>query len=119
MKRDRNNLKFSVLACGLLMALVFVAGCSESDAQGDDDRPTVVATTTMIEDLARVIGGEEVNVIGLMKTGEDPHLYDVKPKDATRIKDADLVLMNGLHLASVRSVSSGANRRRSSSVRHN
>ena len=98
MKRDRNNLKFSVLVCGLLMALVSAAGCGESDAQGGDDRPTVVVTTTMIEDLARVIGGEEVNVIGIMKTGEDPHLYDVKPKDATTIRKADLVLMNGLHL---------------------
>lgn len=86
---------------GLLVQLVaaaggLLAGCGQTEA--DDDRPAIVTTTTMIEDLARVIGGEQVNVIGIMKTGEDPHLYDVKPRDATTIRTADLVLMNGLNL---------------------
>jgi manganese/zinc/iron transport system substrate-binding protein len=81
----------------LAACIVGVAsGCG--GAASEDSRPTVVATTTMIEDLARVIGGEEVNVVGLMKTGQDPHQYDVKPKDATTIRTSDLVLMNGLNL---------------------
>ena len=85
---------FIVLVCACLLA-----GCGKGSGHySDDDRPKVLATTTMIEDLARVIGGDEVEVVGLMRTGEDPHLYDVKPKDATTIKNADLVLMNGLHL---------------------
>ncbi|MGB1125049.1 MAG: metal ABC transporter substrate-binding protein [Phycisphaeraceae bacterium] len=84
---------------GLLLTSLFIlAGCGNPDASGDDGRSTVVATTTMIEDLANVIGGEEVNVIGIMRTGEDPHVYEVKPKHATAIKEADLVLYNGLHL---------------------
>lgn len=84
---------------GLLLTSLFIlAGCGNPDASGDDGRSTVVATTTMIEDLANVIGGEEVNVIGIMRTGEDPHVYEVKPKHATAIKGADLVLYNGLHL---------------------
>jgi len=96
----RSKLLFTARGCALfacaLVGTVLLAGC---DGGADaDDRPTVVATTTMIEDLAHVIGGDEVNVIGIMKTGEDPHLYDVKPKDATTIRKADLVLMNGLHL---------------------
>lgn len=88
-----------VLAPVLLLVFgAFAVGCGGADADTDDDRVTVVATTTMIEDLARVIGGEEVNVIGIMRTGEDPHLYEVKPKDATTIREADLILLNGLHL---------------------
>lgn len=74
-----------------------LTGCGGADAEADG-RPTVVATTTMIEDLARVLGGDEVYIVGLMKTGEDPHLYDVKPRDATTVRNADLVLMNGLNL---------------------
>jgi len=80
----------------LLVLCVGPVGCGSAEA--DDDRPTVVATTTMIEDLVRVIGGDEVNVVGIMKSGQDPHIYDVKPKDAQRIRQADLVLYNGLHL---------------------
>lgn len=88
------------LACfAALFSAALLPGCGgATGGDADDGRPTVVATTTVIEDLARVIGGEEVNVIGLMRTGEDPHLYDVKPKDAMTVKEADLVLYNGLHL---------------------
>ncbi|MBX2851075.1 MAG: metal ABC transporter substrate-binding protein [Phycisphaeraceae bacterium] len=82
----------------LVVGLVFAGGCGGPEAEDGDDRPTVVATTTMIEDLAKVIGGEEINIVGMMRTGEDPHLYEVKPKHATSVKNADLVLMNGLHL---------------------
>lgn len=82
---------------GVLFA-VSLMGCDAGDAAEDDGRPTVVATTTMIEDLAKVIGGEEVNIIGIMKTGEDPHKYEPTPKHATAIRTADLVLMNGLNL---------------------
>ena len=85
-----------LLAIGL-MGSVLLIGCGDSEADADG-RVTVVATTTMIEDLARVIGGEEVNVIGIMRTGEDPHVYETTPKHATLIRKADLVLMNGLHL---------------------
>jgi manganese/zinc/iron transport system substrate-binding protein len=86
-------------AAAVFLAVITAAlsGCGTGKAP-DDDRPTVVATTTMIEDLARVIGGDEVNVVGIMKSGQDPHIYDVKPKDAQRIRQADLVLYNGLHL---------------------
>jgi manganese/zinc/iron transport system substrate-binding protein len=87
---------FFVLTIAMLGGLV---GCGENPGHfSNDDRPKVLATTTMIEDLARVIGGEEVEVVGLMKTGEDPHIYDVKPKDATTVRRADVILMNGLHL---------------------
>ncbi len=100
MKRQTVLMKWIVTCLPVLAfaAAVFsLSGCG-SDAGADDERPKVVATTTMIEDLARVIGGEEVNVIGIMRSGEDPHLYEVKPKDATTIREADLVLYNGLYL---------------------
>lgn len=87
--------QFVATACLSLLLI----GCGDASGHfSNDDRLKVLATTTMIEDLARVIGGQEVEVVGLMKTGEDPHVYDVKPKDATAIQRADLVLVNGLHL---------------------
>ena len=35
-----------------------------------------------------------------MHMGEDPHIYEVRPRDAQQIAAADLVLLNGLHLES-------------------
>lgn len=58
----------------------------------------VVATTTMLDDLARTLGGDHVQVLGLMKPGQDPHVYDVLPRDAQSIAKADLIVANGLNL---------------------
>lgn len=58
----------------------------------------VVCTTTMITDLARVLAGDDAEVLGIMRAGEDPHIYDVRPRDAQLLADADLIFANGLHL---------------------
>ncbi len=41
----------------------------------------LVATTTMLADLARNLGGEHVQVTGLMGPGIDPHLYKASARD--------------------------------------
>ena len=51
-----------VFALGLV-ALLF-ASCAENASE--DSKPNVVATTTMIADLAKQIGGDSINVQGLM-----------------------------------------------------
>jgi len=58
----------------------------------------VVATTTMVADLVRSIGGERVQVTGLMGAGVDPHLYKPARKDIVAIQKAAVVFYNGLHL---------------------
>jgi len=39
-----------------------------------------------------------MSVLGIMKAGEDPHIYDPRPGDARMLAGADVVLTNGLHL---------------------
>ena len=58
----------------------------------------VVATTTMLADLARVVGGPHVAVDGLMGPGIDPHLYQASAGDVGKMRRADVVVHNGLHL---------------------
>lgn len=58
----------------------------------------VVATTTFLADLAKNIAGDKADVISLMPTGGDPHLYDPIPGDAKKIAEADVILRNGLTL---------------------
>lgn len=59
---------------------------------------TVVATTGMIADAARVIGGEAVEVRALMGAGVDPHSYRQTRSDIVAMAKADLVLAHGLYL---------------------
>lgn len=58
----------------------------------------VVATTGMIADAARQIGGEMVEVRGLMGPGVDPHAYRQTRSDIVAMTRADLVLWHGLYL---------------------
>lgn len=58
----------------------------------------VVATTGMIADTARRIGGAEVEVRALMGPGVDPHAYRQTRSDITAMTRADLVLWHGLYL---------------------
>ncbi len=84
-----------------LLALVLIGlllcGCLPSPFKSEE-KVRIVATTGMIADLARSLGGEQVEVISLMGPGVDPHLYRPTARDIARLNDADLILFNGLHL---------------------
>lgn len=62
------------------------------------DRLTVVATTGMIADAARQVGGDLAEVTALMGPGVDPHAYRQTRSDIVATAQADLVLWNGLYL---------------------
>ncbi|WP_050605060.1 metal ABC transporter solute-binding protein, Zn/Mn family [Ruegeria sp. 6PALISEP08] len=58
----------------------------------------VVATTGMIADAARQVGGDQVEVKGLMGPGVDPHAYRQTRSDIAAMTRADLILWHGLYL---------------------
>ncbi len=58
----------------------------------------VVATTGMIADAVRQVGGDQVEVKGLMGPGVDPHAYRQTRSDIVAMTRADLVLWHGLYL---------------------
>lgn len=62
------------------------------------DRLNVIATTGMIADAARSVGGDLVSVTALMGPGVDPHSYRQTRSDIVATAQADLVLWNGLYL---------------------
>jgi ABC-type Zn uptake system ZnuABC Zn-binding protein ZnuA len=83
-------------AAAILLALALLAGCGEDDggaAAGGGVK--VVATTTQAADLARNVGGDRVEVVGLLAPNSDPHEYEVRPRDMQALVDADLVVRSG------------------------
>ncbi len=58
----------------------------------------ITATTDMIADAARQIGGKLAAVTGLMGPGVDPHAYRQTRSDILALARADLVLWHGLYL---------------------
>lgn len=91
----------------LLAALLLLPGCGKSQGPGtvapappdlSQRKIRIVATTGMIREMAERIGGDRVEVKGLMGPGVDPHLYKASEGDVIRMASADIVFYNGLHL---------------------
>jgi manganese/zinc/iron transport system substrate-binding protein len=86
----------TLIAAGVLLSAV---ACGDSpEAPGGHDRLEVVATTTIIGDLVREVGGDDVELATLMGAGVDPHLYKPSAGDVRTMARADVVVYNGLHL---------------------
>jgi len=85
----------------LALPLIAVLAACGNDAQSGDlsDRTiNVVATTGMIADTVANVGGDRVDVEGLMGPGVDPHLYKASASDVSKLDDADVIFYNGLEL---------------------
>lgn len=92
-------------ALGLILSAAIVwllTSCATPVARSQEDlsrRPIRAVTTIgMISDIVRNVGGQRVQVIGLMGPGVDPHLYKATEGDVIRLLEADVVFYNGLHL---------------------
>jgi zinc/manganese transport system substrate-binding protein len=90
---------------GLVMVLVLVAAaCGTDDAAGtdvataEDDRPTIVVTTSIWADVVEEIVGDAANVEAIMPIGADPHTFTASSQQVAMIQTADLVVANGLGL---------------------
>jgi len=90
-----------MMRIGTGLILVVLAGCGGAVDQGsapEDRRPQVVATTTIVADAVRQVGGDDVEVVSLMGAGVDPHVYKPSAGDVRRMAAADIVFFSGLHL---------------------
>jgi ABC-type Zn uptake system ZnuABC Zn-binding protein ZnuA len=83
-----------IVVVALALAAV-LAGCGSDSGSGSDAEVTAVATTTEVADLVRNVGGERVDVHGLLSPGADPHGYEPRPSDAASIVDAAVVFKSG------------------------
>ena len=84
---------------GLVSCNATERGTSATDgAAAADDRPAVVATSTLIADWATQVGGDQIELTGILQPGADPHVYEPVPADSIAFEQADLILYNGYNL---------------------
>ncbi|MCX6021534.1 MAG: metal ABC transporter substrate-binding protein [Chloroflexi bacterium] len=58
----------------------------------------IVASTSIIADLARQVAGEAADVASILPVGADPHDFEPTAADVERIGSAQVILINGLDL---------------------
>lgn len=82
----------------ILIALLAIVACKNKSGNDANGKLKIVTTTTMITDMVQNIGGDAVEIQGLMGSGVDPHLYKASEGDVSKLFNADLVIYGGLHL---------------------
>ncbi|MGX9854687.1 metal ABC transporter substrate-binding protein [Limimaricola variabilis] len=63
-----------------------------------EDKLKVATSFTVIADMARNVAGDAAEVVSITKPGAEIHNYQPTPRDILGVRDADLVLWNGLNL---------------------
>jgi len=67
-------------------------------ALGQGERLQVVATTSIVADVVRNVGGDRIDLKTLIPLGTDPHTFQPTPQDAAAVADAYVVFANGAGL---------------------
>ncbi len=91
-----------LVGCLLIFYTLTITGCDPKVEKKipENEKIRVVTTIGMITDIVKNVGGETVDVIGMMGPGVDPHLYKPTAKDIERLNSAQIIFYNGLHLES-------------------
>ncbi len=86
---------------GIILGLL-ISGCNSTrtnqTSSGTSDKPKVVSTSTIITNWTEQVGGDEIELKGILKPGADPHVYEPVPADSQALEEADLILYNGYNL---------------------
>lgn len=98
MKRKTLLRKIANIGLASAFSLLLVSCGEETTHKALGAKLHVVATTTMIGDMAEAVGGERIELTVLMGPGVDPHLYKPRPSDRAALSKADLIFYNGLLL---------------------
>lgn len=67
-----------------------------SPARAQENRLKVVASFSILGDLARQIGGDRIELTSIVGPNQDAHVFQPGPADARKLADAQVVIVNGL-----------------------
>ncbi|WP_277212846.1 metal ABC transporter substrate-binding protein [Isoptericola croceus] len=86
-------------ACGVGVGMLVAAAaaCAPAGADGSSEDLTVYATTGYLADVVANVA-PDATVTTMVGPGGDPHTFQPSTGDIVRLREADLVLWNGLHL---------------------
>ncbi|RPA57302.1 cation ABC transporter substrate-binding protein [Gordonia oryzae] len=87
----------AVAAVAAAAVVVGIAGCSSSSGGSDDSTIHAVAAENEYADVISQVGGHYVSVSAIMSDpNTDPHTYEASPAVAEELRDATLVVQNGV-----------------------
>ena len=79
-----------------LMALFLAVGFGLAACPVHAAPLKVVTSFSILGDLAQQVGGDDVRVTTLVGADGDAHVFQPTPNDAKALKEADVIIVNGL-----------------------
>ena len=92
---------FPVVIASVSAAALVLSGCGASDdsaPESDGDSILVATTVSPITSIVSRVGGDCVDVRGIVPEGTNSHTFEPAPAVAALLSDADVVFINGLKL---------------------
>lgn len=84
-----------ILVCAWLT--LTLAACAPA-SPAVSSKLKVVATTTQVSALAKVVGGDLIELRGILSANVDPHEYEPTPDDVKAFANARVIFVNGVGL---------------------
>lgn len=83
-------------AFSALILLSMLAACGDGDSESD--KLKVATTVAPITSIVENIGGDRIQLEGMVPEGVNSHIFEPQPSLARVLADADLIIANGLFL---------------------
>lgn len=93
-RRVRRTMRAAAAIIAGTLSAGALAACSASGS----DRPLVAVTTNILGDVVGELVGREAEVLTLMPPGADPHSFEISARTAADLRQAELIVANGLGL---------------------
>ena len=93
--KNKRNLGLIIWIPALIFILILGA-CGTDEEDGDKLR--VVTTVSPITSIVENIGGDRIQLEGVVPEGVNSHIFEPQPSLARLMSDADLIIANGLFL---------------------
>lgn len=87
-----------IFAIAILFVLLAACGINKGDES--EHKLKIVTTNSILYDMTKNITGDKAEIHSIVPVGQDPHEYEIKPKDVQALTDADVIIYNGFNLES-------------------
>ena len=79
-----------------LILFFLILPCQSFAEDPAPEKLKVVTTFSVLRDMAFSIGSDRIDLYNIVGPNMDMHEYPLSPQDVARVKDADLLIVNGL-----------------------
>ncbi len=81
-----------------LFLLILISGCVPPPPTTTSGKLRVVTTVSPITNIIQNVGGDRIEVTGIVPEGVNSHTFEPAPSDARLLAQADIIFVNGLFL---------------------